>query len=379
MIDLMEVYGTDDVHELFTKNKLIEISQSAASMAMNCTQMYILKYIYRLRLRGINWPTTTGKAVHVGFETLLTKASLEDALEAIHTFFDTLGDKADLLGPSDLPKSETARAQAIAMIKGWFILQGVEFKSTKNKKNKTTKSRKPLGDGRVKKQKAPLEGKVIIGERFEVQSLEHRIRGVQTHDAWDKAQAKLGEDTYLARMCGMIDMIIKTIDRKEKIKTAIGDHKTTSSLKWHDASSLELNFQIAWYVVMAINRWPDLNGLLWNVVMKPQHKGDYEVAEAKMSKAILEDPDKYQQLDLVALDPDQIEGFRKNIKRVIDYMDGITPDNVTMNTTRCDDYGGCEFKPLCISGCRVQDPQSVATNLAIGLYRIGVVHEELEE
>lgn len=383
MINLMDHYGTTKAHELFARNKPVEISQSAAGMALNCTQMFALKYIYRLRLRGINWPTTTGKAVHLGFETLLTNGVLEDALEAMNAFFDELGTKTDLLGPSDLPKAETARAQAEAIVKGWFIIQGVVHHTieTPKKKRKSVgkrKKRAPLGDSRVKKSSLP-PGFTVIGERFRVLSLEHRIRGLKTWDEVDELRKADGEDVYLARMCGMIDAIVTTLDPKEKIKTAIMENKTKKSLMYHNVSSLGLNFQIAWYIVMALHKWPELNGLLYNVVMKPQHKGDYEVAEAKMSKAIMEDPDKYQQLDLIELNANQIEGFRQNIKRVFDFVDSITPDNVIMNTTRCDDFGGCEFKALCTGGCRVQDPASIATGMSIGLYRVGQLHEELEE
>lgn len=332
---------------------LHELTQSALATGLACPQKFVFRYLMRLVPQGISGHLVCGQAVHSAMESLLDPANrkwdtarrINTAHKIVNDTFDSVMEDAEVTALHDGAALERSRAQALAIVESWVVVQGPES----------------------------IPGKVL-------------------HLEWNKRAAANECDRHpgmKSRMAGKIDAIVE-IDKK----LYIVDHKTRYSLR--DISeflvSLPLNHQVLWYGILA-KEWireilprrknAEVAGFVFNFFAKPQHRSGATVDElrGRMTTAMMEEPDKYFFLDKVEFSPTALLNAERNFTRIVNNLDRLgTPGYpVYMDTTRCDDYGGCPYRTLCKAGADANDPAAVLALPEVELYSIGEIHAELSE
>lgn len=335
---------------------MVEVTQSSAKTFLSCQQKYVLRYLMRLVKRGVSAPLLTGSAVHKGLETLLDEKSpmpidrrLPMALRAVDGIFEKVTEQADLMALTNDEKLETCRAQAAAILEAWYIINGSYF------------------------------------EGWKILQAEMKVRSVDTATIHSPI-----ED----RMAGMIDGLVEDLEGKVWIL----EHKTRRSLGDLNVNTLELDFQALWYTVLCFRvlkrrheeaeaagaplpRLIKPVGFLYDAIQKPQHRINqqgFDDLRRRMMEAMISDPEKYFSMNPIEVYESTIERAHKNFGRVISAMDNLRAENVIMNTSACDDWGGCPYKALCQNGADVSNPRSVFDIPQIDMYEIADRHTELE-
>ena len=145
---------------------------------------------------------------------------------------------------------------------------------------------------------------------------------------------------------GKIDMIAELDGNKW-----LFEHKTTSNLGNGYFDKLALDSQITGYLYLAIQKYPDICGIIYNVLRKPsiRQKQNETIEEfyQRMRNDYLERPEFYfQRREVVRSDKELVEfpEYVKNIAEEIQYHRNFYP----RNTSQCNLYRSCTFRSLCI-------------------------------
>jgi hypothetical protein len=198
-----------------------------------------------------------------------------------------------------------------------------------------------------------------------------------------KVRAKEGATTsspLIDRMAGMLDGRVR--DKIGEPVECLLESKSRYTLTGFDPyGSLPLNLQLLWYVKIAMERWDtEVTKVYYNLLGKPQHRtGTYEELVAKMTNAMVQDPDKYLAMPDILIDLDVVDHAYINWIRVVDHMDNLTKRDVTMNLNMCDDFDGCHYRPLCLACCDAGCPASVFECDQIAMYDFQEPHIELSK
>lgn len=345
-------YNVDDLYS----NPMIEITQSSAKTFLACKQKYVLRYLMRLNRKGVSPALLVGSAVHKGLETLLDTKSpmpmdkrLPMALRAVDTVFERVTDRADLMALTNDEKLDSCRAQAHSILRAWYIINGSYF------------------------------------EGWSILEAEMKVRPKETASI-----ASPIED----RMAGMIDGLVADPEGEVWIL----EHKTRRSLGDLNVNTLELDFQALWYVILCLHvlrrRYDEALkenrplprsihpvGFLYDAIQKPQHRmnaAGFDDLCQRMTEAMISDPDKYFSMSPIRVYSETVDRAYRNFKRIIADMDSLSAATVTMNTSACDDWGGCPFKALCQNGADAANPRGILSLPQLDMYEIAPQHSELE-
>lgn len=331
-------------------NHLVELTQSSVSTFLRCPQRFVLHYMMRLRHRSISIPLLIGSAVHAGLEIFLDPANKPDlnkpslmkkALDACDAHFVKLESRPDLtLGKED--KINHARATANACLQAWYIVHADTIST------------------------------------WDILHSEWNIRA-------PKGTTLSSE--LIHRMAGKLDGMIRTADGQRRLV----EHKTRSNLYSLDTTSLELDFQtsyylLLWYSAIRMQTFADSTeptGFIYDAIQKPQHRlsqaGWRDLCE-RMISAMVEDPDKYFLMHSTDISQRSLETMWNSLVKIVARMDNLSPDTVYRNQTACNDFGGCPYRNLCFEGADVSNPESIFSNPGIvGLEVASDMHPELSD
>lgn len=322
---------------VFDDNRLIEITQSAVTTFLTCEQKYAFRYLFHIAPQGTSIYFTVGTAVHKALEILLKGGTTQDALAGIDGVFDEQLTSEDSWSV-DVERLESGRWQAHAIINAWW-----------------------------------LTNKDLI-EEYQILTTETVIRAVK--------DANINSPLF-ARMAGVIDGLAK--DKNDNVW--ILEHKTRSSIADQSyLASLDMNLQTAFYALLlgdasgkGLGATYQPLGFLYNAMAKPLHRkftGQQRIDY--MTTEILVDPDKYFAITPVILDPNNLERARRHLTKIVRRMDGLCAGEVVMNTTSCDDYGGCPYRNLCRAGADANNPAALLSLPQLDLYTVVQPHGELE-
>lgn len=341
-----------DPDEFFKQQRLVEVTQSSLRLFMECEQKFVFQYMYRIRRRRLKVYLVIGHAVHAAFEVLLAptidgkEVPLDDRLpycqHAIDRIFDKVQDGSDLMGTVGVDDLEVGRAQSYAIMTGWFNHFIEEMRG------------------------------------WDLQETEFKVR---------VREGVTLESPLLDRMAGMIDGIV--LDKKDN-ENWILEHKTRGSLYNLNLLGLDLDFQALFYLILTRKVLQSRNiqikppvGFLYNAMQKPQHrmnKHGFPDLVARMTDAVTANPEKYFSFSPLRIPDSAVETALENLHRIVKKLDAMERDTIVMNTTACDNYGGCEFRSLCQAGARAGDGPEALFNLAqTGMFDITPLHPELEE
>ncbi len=330
---------------------LREVTQSSMRCFLECPQKYVLRYIMWLVPKKPNIAFITGNAFHAGMEALLSpkaKDPLSEAEDAIDAYFETASESMDvaLMADEELWRPQ---AQVHAMLKSWFYTKADDLLHT-----------------------------------YEVLAVEQVVRCSDKHD-----------DPIDRVGCKLDAMLVERGRPKkgERRCVYVLEHKSRSNQVTNNfVAALDLDTQGLVYVRrasraietgqidVAIPKRAVVGGFIYNTVVKPQHRtGDYDQLTAKMQEAMCADPARYFAMIPVLVDTAAVVRHEANWNRIIQAMDSIRPGNICMNTTRCGDYNGCPYAPLCANGADANDPKSVFEPPQIEAFRTEQPHIELEE
>ena len=326
-----------DVDTLF-ENPLVELTQSAMG-TFGCRQKYVFRYLMWLVPRGAIHYFVAGKAMHRSMEIMLDPKnqhmSAEERLMWAEREIDAIFDQAMLDAlVLNTDKFNKARAQSHACVKAWTFHW-------------------------------------IDNLPFTMIEPEAKVR------------AKEGATTsspLIDRMAGMLDGRVK--DNIGEPVECLLESKSRYTLTGFDPyGSLPLNLQLLWYVKLAMERWnTEVTKVYYNLLGKPQHRtGSYEELTAKMTNAMVQDPDKYLAIPDILIDLDVVNRQYKNWERVVDHIDNLKPKDVTLNLNMCDDFDGCHYRPLCLACVDAGCPRSVFDCDQIAMYAFKEPHSELSE
>ncbi len=302
----------------------------------------------RIRTRAITIPFIVGRAMHKAFELLMDPKTQESVKElmpsarmAIDGIFEETLNKSDLLTSTDLHKLEHGRAQVHAMIDAWFVINGDQSK------------------------------------KWQFSHTEMKIR---SKDGVTK------DSPITHRMAGMIDGLFLYQEQ-----LWILEHKSRQRLDDLNIEGLNLDMQALFYIIICRDvvgpqeidgKQYMPTGFYYNAIQKPQHRLNekgFQDCKSRMYNAMVSDPEKYFSLTPILIEKNIISRAYQNFERIQKEMDSLTADTVFMNTTSCDDYGGCPYKSLCLAGADASYPKSVLDMPGIDLFEIAPIHEELEE
>ena len=156
-------------------------------------------------------------------------------------------------------------------------------------------------------------------------------------------KTNIASDTWFA---GKIDMIAEIEGNKW-----LFEHKTTSNLENGYFDKLALDSQITGYLYLTTQKYPDIRGVVYNVLRKPsiRQKQNETIEEfyQRMKQDYLARPEFYfQRREVVRNDKELAEfpEYVKNIANEIRWNRGFFP----RNPSQCNLYGSCTFRSLCI-------------------------------
>jgi hypothetical protein len=177
---------------------------------------------------------------------------------------------------------------------------------------------------------------------------------------------------YTEEMFDLLDGVINVIDSEREIKTQVDEDvwfagkidliledesgqwlmesKTTSIIDDRYFEKLAIDPQVTGYTFLASKFFPDLRGIIYNVVRKPsirQKKGETtEQFYERMREDYIKRPEFYFKREEIVRNEKEIEEFPKfvsNIAKELRFAN-FFPRSVS----RCSLYGSCSFRPLCI-------------------------------
>ncbi len=324
---------------------LIEVTQSSLQTFLACPQKFAFRYLLLLRPKGVSIPLLVGTAVHAGLEVLLNPEDkrpgserVDDALKAVEHPFKYYEEHPELtVGKED--KIEHGRAQAHACVEAWWVINGDDLKDWK-----------------------------IIKTEMNVRAQPSATITSPLQD----------------RMAGKLDGLLQDTHSTNWLL----EHKTRSRMDNLDVLGLELDHQALWYICMSVIKSkrdgsiPVPDGFLYDAIQKPMHRmthRGWEDLKNRMFEAMIADPQKYFHLAPIKVEADTLTRAFDNFKRIVEQMDGLTAENVYMNLTSCDDYGGCPYRRLCYNRANAANPKAVLTMPGIDMYEIAQPHEELKD
>lgn len=172
----------------------------------------------------------------------------------------------------------------------------------------------------------------------------------------------------MIRLRGKIDLTFST---DHEGKRWLLDHKTTSSLDLKTVAGWDFRFQFMFYLWLAMAANPDRKfaGYYINAIKKPTiYQKKTESAEAfyaRLNCNMAMEPENYYYRDRLLLTSRSISYFedfvlRPKLNRIFLLTNPETPDIVketlamNPNTNRCQQYGVCEFLPLCQHGFQLE-------------------------
>ena len=156
-------------------------------------------------------------------------------------------------------------------------------------------------------------------------------------------RTKIADNTWFA---GKVDMIAEVDGRKW-----LFEHKTTSVLGDNYFNKLAIDPQVTGYLYLVTRKHPDVCSVIYNVLRKPSIRQKKNETVDEFSQRMRDDyikrPEFYfQQQEVVRNDRELAEfpEYVKNIAQEIRYHRNFFP----RNPSRCNLYGGCLFRSLCI-------------------------------
>lgn len=328
-----------------------EFTQSSIHTFMSCPQKFALNYLLKIRRPGNALALITGSAVHEGFDILLRlRQQFPDgdlakqvavAEETVHEYFDERLEH-ELMDPNVLSGMDQSRAQAIACLRGFYIVHGDKI------------------------------------EDWQVIEVEQEVRVDRDHPR--NLASKVQNMS-----AGKIDGIVRTPGGM----VLMLEHKTTSSLQFHSGAGLEMDGQLLWYqmlceIVCDSIGCERIDGVFYNVIAKPQHRtprDDFKGLVNKMVEAMRESPERYFMPSVIAVDPEKVRMARRNFDRVISLMQYMQDGEGrwVKNLKACRDFGGCQYLPLCAAGADVNDPDAIFDLDEMAVFEVQEkTHMELE-
>jgi hypothetical protein len=302
--------------------------------------MYVFRYILGLKPSGANINLITGEAIHLGLEALMKHPeSPETGLMVmrgdVEQFLHQFTNNPFMLEQTD--KLTVAKAQVLSLLEEWPAYYANFF------------------------------------EEWEVCELELSIR---------MAEGTLTSDPIAERMAGKLDGILK---RRADNTLWILENKSKRYLTGFNwAGNLELDYQIMWYAIIAKMGGYGISGCLYNTIGKPQHrlsKTGYEDLKFRMSNAIAAEPEKYFAMVPIDINEDKLGRMEIHFARVVENIDLLHESEKyiwpLMNTSRCGDFGGCPYAPLCQAGADAFYPAEVMNMPEANLYEVVEPHGEL--
>ncbi len=161
------------------------------------------------------------------------------------------------------------------------------------------------------------------------------------------------------------------------------EHKSRSRLDTLSSASLALDQQANWYMAAySLMTGRPIRGFLYNVIQKPLHKMSIKGSndlKSRMVAAMLDAPEKYFSLVDVIADQTDIQNNLNNMLNWVTRMKSASLNTITRNTSQCDQYGGCSYRPLCQHGFTVDKVHKIGLNPELVLYDIARVNDELAE
>ncbi len=342
------------------QNPLVEITQSAIDTFQTCHQKFVFRYMMRIAPQETAIPLLVGRAIHACFEYILApnlKNKKQDvALQNwCRATIDKIFDDANLnSGSTNVQKLEHGRAQAVACVEAWQIINcdyDQQFKVIQTEKNIRAKDKATANSPWKDRMAGKIDGLVIDLATNGLWLLEHKSRYSLYNLDFVNGLSLDGQSLFYALLY------------QEWLTDSDSPLKSLAKNKLAKTVDLRLP-----------------SGLYYDVVAKPQHrKGDtFDELKQRMVQAMLENPEKYFYLAPIEISPLIIERARSNFGKVINQMDNLSPANVTQNLKACNMYGGCPYRQLCGSGANAEKPEEVLRNDYINLYRYAGLHEELE-
>lgn len=337
--------------ELAERFALTEYTYSAITCRMSCGQKYWLRYVLGLVPTQFQPQFFVGQLMHKFYEISLPYAlgetkDVADMFSRANVMFHKEAQKVmegEMLDPFAAEKLAYCLAQVKAMSRAWITVQGP------------------------------------ILENYTLVSTEEVIRAEK-------------EDTgrVIDKGAGAIDGIL--VDPQGDLW--ILEHKNYSMI--HHLSTMELvtNFQANWYIALVIYRLLDslkvrgidldgrrLRGFVYNVVKKPSHrlnaKKDYKELEDRMYAAMVDKPDSFFFCEPVEVNHGTVSQAISDAEKVIAQLRSLNPSDLYRNTTACENFAGCEYKPLCQNGAYASDLESILCNPMLPCFRGESEHCEL--
>jgi hypothetical protein len=161
-----------------------------------------------------------------------------------------------------------------------------------------------------------------------------------------------GDDIYFA---GRVDMIIAEKDDGLGLMPFLSknywlmEHKTTSVLDDRYIERLELDPQITGYLFLMSSEYDDVIGVQYNILRKPSIKKrqneSYRMYWDRLRKDYSKRPEFYFRRCELVRNEDEMREFPEY---VLNIAREIKIGEYARNTSRCNLYGRCEFRPLCI-------------------------------
>lgn len=341
-------YDPDDLYSA----PLVEITQSSMTTFLECPQKFVLRYLMKIVPVAVSIPLVVGTGVHSVFEYLLSPKNKDNLArrrqrseELIDKVFDKVVEASDVAWAVNDNKLEHGRAQAHAIARAWPIVYNHH-------------------------------------DMFKMLHTELVIR---------KADHATIGSPLLDRGAGKIDGVVQSVQDDEIL---LLEHKTRHTLRDLDfVNGLALDHQALWYLMLYRNWMKDKKnakrvkikklptGFFYDAIAKPMHRsGDtFEELVQRMTDALITEPDKYFSLTPVIVEQEAVDRAHGNFEKIVKRMDGLTPDNVEMNTKSCNNYGGCPYRKLCCAGAEVSNPRKVLSLPQLDMYRFQGEHNELEE
>lgn len=151
------------------------------------------------------------------------------------------------------------------------------------------------------------------------------------------------------QFAGRVDMIIH--DDASKKSVWVIEHKTTSSIDDRFFERLAIDTQVTGYIYLASQIYDNVLGVIYNVIRKPsirqtksESKEDYF---QRLKQDYLERPEFYFARQETVRNEAELKDFPEHVKTIAREI-SFASTHYPRNTSRCNLYGKCIFRPLCI-------------------------------
>jgi len=268
------------------------LTNSTISSFKNCRKQYYYRNVKQLVPRHEGEARGIGSAVHKGIET----GSIEEALALFDDIFPSDQQEAD--------KLETNKAIVQAMLEGYFSLYGTDW-----------------------------EGEFQPELQFEVPII----------------NPKTGAQSKTFKLAGKVDGLLK--DRGGKYWLV--EFKTAGTIDKSYIDKLMLDAQMTAYIY-GLQRQLDIkiSGVIYRVLRKPSIRQTKKETLEQFLNRLVEDyksrPEFYFVQEQLYRTQEDLDEFEQELWDITQDLLKCRKDNLWYkNTSRCKDWGKCQYIPLC--------------------------------